>query len=75
MSRYSSAGSYGHHCKRRFSNEYILSWAVDWYYRHDRLRYPRYFHRDTDEAGARRFCKRWKIKFPEPPPDNPTTPQ
>jgi len=29
------------------------------------MRYPRRFQRDTDENGARRFCKKWDIEFPE----------
>jgi hypothetical protein len=45
-----------------------MSWTVDFYYADSRLRYPRRFERDTDEAGARRFCKRWNTPFPEKEP-------
>lgn len=67
MSRHNSSGSYDRHCQclSRVHGEYQLSWVVDRYYESSRLRFPREYHRDTDEKGARRFCKRWNITFPE----------
>lgn len=64
MSRYRQQSSYAHRV-RRFSFGYRLYWTVDRYYEGSRLRWPTEYSRDTDEAGARRFCKRWGIEFPE----------
>ena len=65
MSRYSNSGSTGHTCEYvpSWGGYYRLTWYVDYYY--SRMRYPRRFQRDTDENGARRFCKKWDIEFPE----------
>lgn len=66
MSRYHPGHSYDHACERdTYFGGYILHWTVDYYYADSRLRFPRRFRRDADEAGARRFCKRWDIPFPE----------
>ena len=66
MTRYHTQRSYNHDCEIDFDfGGYWLTWTVDYYYADSRLRYPRQFRRDTDEAGARRFCKRWGIEFPE----------
>lgn len=66
MSRYASSGSYGHQCRyiQGFGGFYRMSWVVDYYYPGVRLRWPRTFSRDTDEVGAKRFCKRWQIAMP-----------
>ena len=67
MSRHRSASSYGHHVKRLLGGEdYRISWTVDFYYEGSRLRFPRTFSRDTDKAGAERFCRRWKVTMPLP---------
>lgn len=58
-------GSYGHHIRRIGPDHYRLSWAVDFKYASSRLRHPRGFDRDTDEAGARRFARRWHVNMPE----------
>lgn len=67
MSRYTSSGSSGHHCEYipSFGGYYRLSWEVDYYYSGSRLRFPRQFSRDTDEDGARRFCKKWGLPLPD----------
>jgi len=68
MSRFGPNPSYGHWCKRvehRFGTWYEIGWTVDRYYGTDVLRYPIASARQTDEAGARRFCKKWGIEFPE----------
>jgi hypothetical protein len=67
MSRYSSSGSYSHGCTRWGRDDYEISWLVDRYYTGVRMRFPRTGRRYTDEAGARRFCKKWGCKFPEEP--------
>lgn len=66
MSRYSGKRSYGHRCKffKWLGGFYRISWTVDFYYPNSMLRHPRIFERDTDEKGARKFCKRWDIEFP-----------
>jgi hypothetical protein len=69
MGRYSKGGSYNQNYERTGGDWYRLYWTVDYYYADSRLRYPRVFTRDTDEAGVRRFCKRWGITFDEPASD------
>ena len=60
---------YGHRCKH-FSladgwiDYYEISWTFDMKYSGSRLRFPRTMRRDTDIYGAKRFCKKWNIKFP-----------
>lgn len=68
MSRFSSAGSYGHAIQRLGNDHFRLSWVVDRYYPTSRLRHPRVCTRDTDEAGARRFAKRWGVPLPKEQP-------
>lgn len=63
MGRFSSSGSKGHRIRRIGRDHYRLSWTVDRYYPDSMLRWPRRCTRDTDEAGARRFAKRWSLKF------------
>jgi hypothetical protein len=72
MSRYSPGRSYAHDFKKLGDNWYRLFWFVDYYYSGVRSRFPRQFRRDTDEAGAKRFCKRWNIDMPEPVTKDPS---
>jgi hypothetical protein len=65
MSRYSSSGSTQHAIQRFGSDDFRLSWVVDFHYSGSRLRFPRRFTRDTDRAGALRFAKRWGVRMPE----------
>jgi hypothetical protein len=67
MSRYSKSQSTSHRCVYIGSGDYRISWVVDFYYPNSRLRHPRRFRRETDEAGAKRFCKRWGIEMPVKP--------
>lgn len=67
MSRFSEQHSYGHDCRycaTHWGDYYQLFWTVDHYVSGSRLRFPTVYHRDTDERGARRFCKRWGIDMP-----------
>lgn len=57
--------SYDHRIRKIEADHFRLSWVVDFKYPSSRLRYPRTFSRDTDEAGAKRFAKRWKLTFNE----------
>lgn len=50
---------------RGWGGGWRISWTYDRYYAGSRLRFPTTISRDTDEAGARRFCKKWDIVFPE----------
>jgi len=43
---------------------YRLSWSFDVKLQGSRLRWPRTMTRDTDEAGALRFAKKWNIAMP-----------
>jgi hypothetical protein len=65
MSRHRSSGSKGHSIHKIMDGWYRLSWSVDRYYPSSRLRHPRGCHRDTDEAGALRFAKRWGVPMPD----------
>ena len=67
MGRYSSASSYGHSIRALSGMDcFEIVWTVDHHYRSSRLRHPRQSRRITDEAGARRFCKKWDIAMPKP---------
>jgi len=66
MSRHSTGSSYSHTIRKLCSEEYEISWVVDFYYKDSRLRFPRRMGRVTDEAGARRFCKKWSLSWPIP---------
>lgn len=65
MSRHRSSGSYGHSISSLGHGDWRLSWTVDRHYSGSRLRHPRGASRDTDAAGALRFCKRWGIPIPD----------
>jgi hypothetical protein len=65
MSRYGVQKSYAHDCQYVGWDTWRMCWVVDRYLRESRLRFPTTFWRDTDEAGARRFCKKWGIPFTE----------
>ena len=64
MSRYSTSHSYNHKCNKFGMDWYRISWTWDRYYTGSRLRHPQSCSRDTDEKGARKFCKKWNIAFP-----------
>lgn len=65
MGRYEPSRSRSHHCECLGRDEYFISWEYDRYYTGSRLRFPTRIRRYTNEKGARKFCKRWKIEFPE----------
>jgi len=65
MGRYSPGQSYEHRITE-CGGYYTIGWTVDFYYRGSRLRFPRRFSRTTDEAGARRFAKKWGVAMPGP---------
>ena len=67
MSRFNSYG-YGHFCKRREYSGivwYDIGWSWDKYYTNSKLRYPQQIIRQTDEKGAKKFCKKWDIPLPK----------
>lgn len=59
-----SRSSYGHRITRVMGDCYRLSWSFDVKLKGSRLRWPRTMTRDTDEAGALRFAKKWNIAMP-----------
>jgi hypothetical protein len=67
MGRFRPSSSYGHgvECLSAFHGEYRLHWTVDRYINGSRQRWPTKGRRDTDKAGAERFCKKWGCKMPE----------
>ena len=65
MGRYDKQESYNHHCKRIMGIGYEISWVYDTYSSGSCLRFPQYRHKFVNEAGARIFCKKWNIEFPE----------
>jgi hypothetical protein len=64
MGRYTGGNSYDHWI-RRDGGEYTIGWTVDFYYPSSRLRFPRGFKRWTDEAGAKRFARKWGLNMPK----------
>lgn len=69
MSRHRPSCSYGHSIRLISDDHWRLYWMVDRYYEGDRLRHTTGASRDTDMAGAIRFCKRWKLPLPPPSPE------
>jgi len=65
MSRYRRQSSYGHDYEKMGHDWYRIHWTVDRYVKGSRLRFPTRYSRDTDETGARRFCKKWGLEFEE----------
>lgn len=59
--RYRTQHSYGHYIQFIGWDTWRTSWTVDRYYKGCRLRFPTTYRRDTDKAGAIRFCKKWGI--------------
>jgi len=55
-----------HHIQLIGRDHYRLSWSFDTKIAGSRLRWPRTITRDTDQAGAERFAKKWSVKMPEP---------
>ncbi len=61
-----NGSAYGHRVWKTGSfNTYMMTWTIDYKFRGNRLRWPRTFRRYTDEAGARRFAKKWDTPLPE----------
>jgi hypothetical protein len=59
---------HSHFCEyHNFMGDYWrIGWSYDFHYKGKRFRSTRTLIRDTDEKGARKFCKKWNIDFPEP---------
>jgi len=56
--------SYGHNISKIVDDAYSLRWWVN-HFGTRRGVYARPFDRPTDEAGAKRFAKRWGVEMPE----------
>ena len=67
MSRYGKQNSYGHRIKALGGGYYRLSWSYDFYIKGSMLRFCKTVQRETDEAGAMCFAKRWDCKMPSAP--------
>lgn len=65
MGRHSANPSYGHQIRKHANDDYTLYWKCDRYYAGSRLRFPTVTRRFTDEAGAKRFSKKWKVRMPD----------
>ncbi len=69
MSRLTASGGYssgyGHYCKYHdwMGGYYRIGWHFDYKVQGSRLRFTRTIERDTDEDGARKFCKKWDLEF------------
>lgn len=63
--RYREQHAYGQWCEYIRGWGYRLHWTVDRYYSDSRLRFPTNYTRDTNEAGVRRFCKKWDLPLPD----------
>lgn len=67
MSRITGRRSaYGHSIRNSWmAGYYIISWTYDTKIKGSRLRWPRTMSRETDEAGALKFSKKWDTPMPE----------
>lgn len=59
-----SGSAYSHNWRKIGFDHYRLSWTFDVKLQGSRLRWPRTMTRDTDEAGAIRFAKKWDLEAP-----------
>lgn len=59
--------SYGQYIRHLGHDWYKIGWTVDYRYPTSRLRFPRGFERNTDEAGAKRFARRHGLELPVNP--------
>lgn len=64
----STSRGYGHRIQRIQRDHYRLFWTFDRKIAGSRLRWPTTVTRDTDEAGAARFAKKWDVTLPEASP-------
>ena len=64
VGRYTQQRAYAHSCRYIGYGYWRIGWTYDKYYKGKRLRYPTEISRETDEEGARRFCKKHDINFP-----------
>lgn len=56
-------GGYDFRCSRHGTDSYVISWTVDM--KLGKARKPVTYRQVTDEAAAKRFCRRHKINFEE----------
>ncbi len=63
MGRYTGSNAKGHKVLDLGHGTYRLSWVIDRYYPRSRLRHPTGYSRITDEAGAKRLCKKWGVEI------------
>jgi hypothetical protein len=64
MGRFSKSHAHGFSLKRMGPDHWRMFWTVDFYYPTSRLRHPRGFSRDTNDAGALRFAKMHGLAAP-----------
>lgn len=62
-----TSSGYGHRIQRIGRDHFRLFWTFDRKIAGSRLRWPTTVTRDTDEAGAKRYAKKWGAKMPEAP--------
>ena len=59
------SGSSNHHIHKVAPDDYEVSWTVNYKAAGSRLLIASRRRRYTDEKGARRFAKKWKIAMPD----------
>ena len=64
MGRHSPSRAYGHSVRQIGYDFYRIAWVVDRYYPTSRGRHPTRTTRNTDKAGAIRFCKKHGLPTP-----------
>lgn len=52
---------HSHFCRQITNQDWQLSWCYDYYPKGVRWRGTRIVSRNTDEIGAKKFCKKWNI--------------
>lgn len=55
----------GPECVKHGPYEYTISWVVDNQVMGEAKVKPRRTSKRVDDIAAKRFCKKWKIPFPE----------
>lgn len=69
-----TSSGHSHRIQRLAHDFYRLSWTFDRKIAGSRLRWPTTVTRDTDEAGAKRFAKKWGARMPEVPQEQGAVP-
>ncbi len=53
---------HSHSCRQITNQDWVISWCYDYYPKGVTWRATKKISRNTNDTGAKRFCKKWKIE-------------